>query len=464
LCKTDNIKVEYPIGLLLRLCDKTVKCNYLAITFIEGFTMNSELGNTLSEVVRNQLQALQPKRTQKWLASELRMTEAELSKRLKEQKPMREDEVVHLSEILRLPLPRFLLLASIARCNARKQDSADKDNRQEMERFATAGNAYKELLKSIKPVAMPLSCRSHNYISLEDFPNMVAGPWTVIVGDRRESPVKGIGDIAGLSVASSDFMFLHKLPLPWGTTVVRSDKTLLIAKESSLSELMRNNLLIIGSPAVSLGTRAILRDVGASFMFNISSDAYDREKKIYEEVGGSTHRDTLEKIISKKVGELRSLMATFRKNGFVDPIDYDGIRGRAIAKDEDYGMIALARNPWSEKHIVCICAGVHGGGTAGALQLLASPNNFVNRPWGGVFRVNMSDQVSWETRFEHLAPEFETHPYDPHKYSSEISKLIHRVDVLANSSNKDEEVKKSELSKDMLILVQQLAKWLTNAD
>lgn len=292
---------------------------------------------------------------------------------------------------------------------------------------------------------------------------MMETHWTVLVGDRRERPVKGLGDLVGLSIGSTDFMFLPRLSLPSDTTVVRSDKTLLVAGEASLRELMKTNLLIIGSPAVSLAARAVLREVGATFMFNIGNEAFDLESRLYEGVSRPAPRDVLEDFVSRQdVSEqCDDLLATFRKNGFVDPIDFKGIRGRAIGHYEDYGMVALARNPWSDEHIACICAGVHGGGTAGAVQLLASPaDSFRDRPWGGVFRVSMSDQVPWERRFENLAPHWETHAYTPDKYFADINELVSRVDRPANGSKSDDEAKQLDLSKEMLERVRDLATWL----
>jgi transcriptional regulator with XRE-family HTH domain len=413
------------------------------------------------------------KKTQKWLAEKLDKTEAELSKWLNENKPMQEDEVVHLSQILNLPLPKLLLLASAARCAVRVKEAnkiPEKNaprHKEEINRYKDAQREYNRLLQKIAQMdEMPPVTRKRDYISLESFPDMIVGPWTVIIGDRRERPSKGIGDLVGLSVASSDFMFLHKLPLPSDTTIVRSDKILLIASKASIAEIMKTNLLIIGSPAVSLGTREVLRDVGATFMFDIGDEIYDREHKLYETVGYPTPKDELDAFISKKdvQEELDDLLATFRKNGFVDPIDFKGIRGRSIPKDEDYGMVALARNPWSEKHIACICAGVHGGGTAGAVEMLASPKNFVNCPWGGVFKVSVSGEVPWERRFEHLSPRWETHEYDPNKYLTEIQKLISRFRAFVSGNKRDDEIRHLELSEETLMHMQELASWLAQSN
>ena len=226
-----------------------------------------------------------------------------------------------------------------------------------------------------------------------------------------------------------------------------------------LKELLKTNLLVVGSPAVSLATRTILHNVGATFMFNINNEAYDRERHIYERIGEHPSREQLKHLVSdySVQDDLRDLLATFRKNGFCDPVNYSGIRGRAINQYEDYGIVALAQNPWSKKHIVCICAGVHGGGTAGAIELLASPSKFKNQPWGGVFKVSLSDQIPWENRFENLSPRFETKEYSPEEYLISLDNLIMRLDSVAKLSKKDYSLVQLEVSKKTLECIRQFS-------
>jgi transcriptional regulator with XRE-family HTH domain len=324
-------------------------------------------------------------------------------------------------------------------------------------------DALNHTLKSQAQPKKPPVAPVRDYISLEDFPNLVPGPWTVILGDRRERPVQGLGDVIGLSASSSDFMFIPQLGLPPETTVVQSDKSVLVATDRSLRELMKTNLLIIGSPAVSLAARKVLREVGATFLFNIGDDAYTREQNLYEKVAPPPDRVVQEKSLSRRDirGERDELLATFRQNGFVDPVDCRSIRGRAIPQHKDYGMVALARNPWSEQHIACICAGVHGGGTAAAVQLLASPQrSFKERPWGGVFWVNMPELVPWEKRFDNLIPKWETHAYKPKKYLNSIAELIQRVDAPGKGGRPSGELKQLDLGKETLERTRDLATWL----
>lgn len=423
---------------------------------------------TLGRSVRDRLRSFEPRRTQKWLAGQLGITEADLSKRLNTQKIMEEEVVVRLACILDIPLNRLLLLSLIAGCDARTNEIRKKskagllpkksDAEKLRTNFEKARIAYHELLQITGTVEPKVVETVREYISLEDFPNMVPGTWTVLVGDRREEPPQGLGDLIGMSVSASDFMFLHRLSLPPKTTVMRSDKTILIAS-NRLKELLKTNLLVIGSPAVSLAARRILCDSGATFMFNINNEEYDKEHHIYDSIGEHPSREQLNRLISEHSFKSKrdDLLATFRKNGFMDPVNYSGIRGRAIAQHEDYGMVALARNPWSEDHIVCICAGVHGGGTAGAIELLTSPSKFENHPWGGVFKVSLSDQIPWENRFENLAPRLETKEYSPEKYLEYLDKLIMRFDSVAKPSREDYDLARLEVSKKTLECVRQFS-------
>ena len=426
------------------------------------------LGNT----VRNRLSTMIPKRSQKWLATQLGMTQAELSKRLNCNKIFQDDEVVRMAEILQLSLTQLLILAGEARCEAKAKEARrkmkDANNIKEKkiseslgQYYRIAQKSFRGLLDSSSTIDKSQEKHKHSYLSLEDFPNIAEGPWTIIIGDRRERPVKGLGDLIGLSAGSCDYIFLHKLPLNPDTTLVRSDKTILVATEASLTEMLSTNLLVIGSPAVSLGARRILSKVGATFMFNIGNETYETENNLYERIGYPVPREELEEfLLDKEVKEqIDDLLATFRKNGFIDPIDFKGLRGRAISQDQDYGMVSLSANPWSKEHVVCICAGVHGGGTAGAVQLLSSPEEFTDHPWGGIFRVSMSDQVPWEKRFENLAPRWETHKYTPDKYISDIEELIKRFNANSNTSNYNTEIKELAISNNML---QSVSKFVQN--
>jgi hypothetical protein len=71
-----------------------------------------------------------------------------------------------------------------------------------------------------------------------------------------------------------------------------------------------------------------------------------------------------------------------------------------------------------------MAAGLHGPATAAAIKLLARPNAFLQRPLGGVFRVQVSDQAPWETRYQRLDPKWETHEYSISEYEQATKEFM----------------------------------------
>ena len=384
----------------------------------------ADSNSRLAEIVKAQLKTMG--KTQKWLAEEIGMTDPMLSNTLSGSRMSTDEEIVRIAETLGLPLDSMLLEATLARCKLRE---AGSQNDAEKRRWAYAADSYRRMSQGLQPIETTRAPRERatSCVTLENFPKLLDGTWCVLIGDRRERPPKGLGDLVALSVGSTDFMFLPRLRLPTDTQIL-SDKIVMVASEESLKELLgRTNLLLLGSPAVSLASRAILQRGGATMMFNIGDPQYEREERLYERLSGPDRVDEaaltafLENTLVQE--EMNDILWRYRKPGFVDPIDFRDVRGAAIPRDKDYGMIALAPNPWSTEHLVCICAGVHGAGTAGALQLVASPERLKSHPWGGIFRVTMSDQVAWERRFAYLNPHWETHEYDPDQYIKDMREL-----------------------------------------
>jgi transcriptional regulator with XRE-family HTH domain len=362
-------------------------------------------------------------KNQEKLALDLQITTSELSDFLNGKRPASEEVLVRIANSLSLDAVQLLLAESAIRCGL----AADKSGGERREWLRAGQSKLEQLLAQVCEANREVSVGERDFVSLETFPNLVPGKWSIITGDRRETSPKGFGDILALSASSSDLMYLLALGLP-PETVVYSDKILRIAKGENIRRLLACNLLVIGSPAVSIATRDILRLQGATFLFNISERHYEQEHAICERVPEDQRlsadflRDYLRR--TDVEDEIDDLLATFRKPGFVDPVVYKDIRGRAVPREEDYGMIALSQNPWSSDHIVCICAGVHGPGTAGAMKMLADRKKFSGFPWGGILTVSVPDQAPWEERFRFLNPAWETHPYTPDSYCDNLTTMI----------------------------------------
>jgi transcriptional regulator with XRE-family HTH domain len=363
--------------------------------------------------------------TQESCASDLGINPSELSDFLNSKRPAAEDLLIRLAEKVGLNPVQVLLAGAAARCARAAEPSST-----EQEQLRKLVSALVKLVSEAGGVHCEEKPPEPAFVSLERFPNLVPGKWSVVTGDRRETSPKGFGDILALSASSSDLMYLPALGLP-ADTLVYSDKILRVAKEENQRRLLACNLLVIGSPAVSIATRDILRLQGATFLFNISEQHYEGEREICRKVpeDQQLNAEFLKTFIrgTEIKEEIDDLLATFRKPGFVDPVDYKDIRGRAIPRDRDYGMIALAQNPWSPDHIVCICAGVHGPGTAGAMKMLTEREKFTGFPWGGVLTVSVPDQAPWEERFRYLNPTWETHHYTPDSYKEHLTTMIDRV-------------------------------------
>lgn len=395
------------------------------------------------------------------LASALGIQEPVLSDYLNSKRSVAEDFAVKLCEKLGTPLDETILACEAARCEYHAEEALANGDADTARRYETARDSLIRTLDGARRDAVnPLgNVTPRPFTSLQDFPNLKEGPWCVITGDRREYPPASRADLAALSVSSSDLMFLLALKLP-PTTLVRSDKIFRILPESQIKELMACNILAIGSPAVSFATREILRRTGATHLFNISHDEYQKERHLSDSIAEADRLDPemLAKFANQPdVAEAVSqFLPDFRKAGFVDPIDFRGIRGRSQDLRHDYGVVALAPNPWSEAHLVVIAAGVHGPGTAGALQMLIEPEKLINHPWGGVVLVNTPALAPWERLFErHLHPRFETHSYDPKKYISDLRFMIDEI-----KTDRFSEVKIGEITlKKTLAFAAQLARY-----
>lgn len=379
----------------------------------------------LGQIIRSALKERSTK--QKEFADQLGIPPPELSDYLNGKRTVSVEILVRMATLLQLPLDQLLLANLLISCQRRKSEKS-----QTRESQANIDIALKELqamlqkLQRSKPQAPERPC-----LTLEDdlFSKGGNNDWCLLAPDRREHPLQGLGDLIAISASTCDLMFLPALEMPPNTRI-RSDKPI-INRSSHLDrlEFLRANLLVVGSPAVSFATREILRKVGATFMFNISSETYEREQELYGRIERHNRYNpkALEQLKKEASSEIKGLLASFRQPGFVDPVQFKDIRGRSIRNDADYGMVALAPNPWSPEHLVCICAGVHGPGTAGALQLLADRDQFKHHPWGGVFSVTVPTEAPWEERFDFLNPTWDTPDYTPEQYLNHMKNLIDGV-------------------------------------
>jgi hypothetical protein len=259
-------------------------------------------------------------------------------------------------------------------------------------------------------------------------------PLVVFVGDRREMPPKSPADLLAASASMGDLYYLPKLQLP-SDTEIRSDKTAIIASEDSLRSIAKGkNLLVIGSPAANLVAREV--NSSAYFSFHATSEALAQAQELQAIL--EPHRyyeDELERYAGLNCvtesernwsRRRKHMIFGFARSGILDPIDYEGLRGRETPASLDYGVVSLCPHPWSEGNVAIMAGGLHGPATAAAIKMLARPDAFHHRPLGGVFRVQVSDQAPWETRYQRLEPKWETHEYSISEYEQAVKEFMSR--------------------------------------
>jgi hypothetical protein len=292
---------------------------------------------------------------------------------------------------------------------------------------------------------------------LSDFPKGFE-PLAVVMGDRRESRPKTLGDLLAYSVSSIDLMFLAELQLSPGTLIV-SDKVFVIEEENTLRDRFGGlNLLTIGSPAVNLFSRMI--NDQSIFRFEISEEVkvqLERQRKIILPhkfdrtalefyiaiVNGTTKVETLpdfrtltdteietfntirDQVVESGLTSYKALLHEFSGSAITDPIKgnaFDFARpdrhGFRNAPDKDYGLVSLAAHPYADDRCVIYVAGTHGPATAYGVHLLGTRQDLESLPYGGVFEVIIPQFIgfahrlqrskrTWQTKSHQLVPGFE---------------------------------------------------------
>jgi hypothetical protein len=124
-------------------------------------------------------------------------------------------------------------------------------------------------------------------------------------------------------------------------------------------------------------------------------------------------------------------MNEFRKAGFMDSATAR-IHGSVRRINNDFGVISIAKNPYSdpEKNFVCIfTAGISGAGTASLVKFLAEADQgrFEGHPFGGVLEIPLLQNQEWAEIPFHSKPWWRTKTYD-------IDKILRNVKFALNAS------------------------------
>jgi hypothetical protein len=257
--------------------------------------------------------------------------------------------------------------------------------------------------------------------TLQDFPESFYS-MAIISGDKREDSSSRItiGDFGAVSASPAEFRWLAALRLQPDVELY-SDKVVVLEDIEALRRRFgKRHLLVVGSPASNHLARRILLDPPAKgwnraaplFRFNISRHALPEIEQLLEPLAGLKRIQLAAKRADESTeAALRHWLRYLFMGGIIDPT-YEGlwIRALALGQDRDYGLVSIARNPFSDSNDPYFCvavAGFHLFGTAFALKMLAKPvENFAEHPYGGVIKVSI-DGPTFAQRFDDSIPEWE---------------------------------------------------------
>lgn len=271
--------------------------------------------------------------------------------------------------------------------------------------------------------------RATDLITLQDWPSAFEISCAV-VGDRREQSPHTLADVLALPASSGDLFHLGRLRLD---ALIRSDKVVIIESEDTQREVLSGDLLVIGSPAANLCARIVNQH--AAFRFAVKPEAQQATDLLIRELAPDipfpkrfrAKLDPNDDNNRPRLRELHHLHTEFSKSGFIDPVNYKALRGTVLKSYLDFGIVSLGRNPWDPNGLVVFAAGIHGPGTAAAVQMLIDPRTFDQRPMGGVFKVEISQTQPWSRRYEFLEPEWDTDPYTVTDYELAVKDLAKRT-------------------------------------
>lgn len=303
--------------------------------------------------------------------------------------------------------------------------------------------------------------------TLADFPGR--DPFTIILGDRRETRAKSAADCLIYSGSMTDSMYLPLLGRHLEKAVIRSDKLLARMPLDSLRrmpELSNSNLLVIGSPAANWGSRILNREAVFSFVIDEGvmqrTEAMSHDERMQDESFASIFWKLAQTMRKRRGGSdididavrragidrdeegfllpaadlvretlqgstARVMMNQFRALGIVDPADEEH-HATTTHSANDFAVVTLARNPFAEdpRYRAVICAGIHGPGTASALrELMRNPQGlFDKRPLGSVLEIKLRLDLDWPNRFDRTTVTPQTDEYDTSAVLANLERAV----------------------------------------
>jgi transcriptional regulator with XRE-family HTH domain len=257
--------------------------------------------------------------------------------------------------------------------------------------------------------------------TLCDFPHSMY-PLAIVSGDKREESESriNVGDFGAVSASPAEARWLLKLGLRSDVQLF-GDKVFMVEEPAELkTRFGKCNLLVVGSPGSNhLARRLHLsgptpgwRKALPVFRFNLHQHILQEIEKFLGElsdmnslqlmgVQGDPH--------AKR--QLKNWLHKLFGGGIIDPTNKGHWeRATEVPPNRDYGLVSLGPNPFSDddQHVCISAAGLHMFGTAHALRMLSNPDNFKAHPYGGVIRVDMTQQQKFAKRFDESRAEWDS--------------------------------------------------------
>ena len=297
------------------------------------------------------------------------------------------------------------------------QERIREDDKDSKRRWAPASRdlALRAIERALKLTADRSPAVKSSDRTLCDFPDSFY-PLAIISGDKREDSESRItaGDFGAVSASHAEFRWLCQLGLREDVELYGDKVFVLESAEQLKARFGDKHLLIVGSPGSNhLARRCLLaspragwRPAAPLFRFNLPQYTLQKIEAFLE-----TLHDLRAKQLVGKSGEesterdMKHWLHYLFTGGIIDPTHtHHWVRGHELPPNRDYGLITLARNPFSdpsgESRLCIMVAGFHLLGTAHALRRLATPERFEHHPLGGVIKVSIDTGRPFAKRFD----------------------------------------------------------------
>jgi hypothetical protein len=266
-------------------------------------------------------------------------------------------------------------------------------------------------------------------------------PLTVISGDKREESESRINlaDFGVASASPAETRWIARLQLRPDVEFLTDKVFVLEDFEQLRQRFAQRNLLVVGSPGSNHLARRIhlakpvdrWRKSTPIFRFNVYQQTLTEIEGLLERLKPKHRRELVGEMGNEQnERHLKYWLKYLFGGGIIDPSgDEFTVRGHSLVPNLDFGLISLARNPFSDddRFVAILAAGFHMFGTAHAIRMLSEPKNFAQHPFGGVVRVSVEGE-GFAERFDQSVANWDTESdYSKDKLLEGLERLAKRV-------------------------------------